>query len=133
MRRGQDMAGLRLPLGGTDHLRYVPAAGVPWFVALFGRDSLIASLQSILVYSDFAAATLVLEVLAIYQASERDDRRDAEPGKIMHEPRHGELAHFGMIPHTPYYGTADATTLYLILLHAAWQANGDKELLAKHY
>jgi glycogen debranching enzyme len=88
-------------------------------------------LQSILVYSDFATATL--EVLADYQASERDDRRDAEPGKIMHELRQGELAHFGMIPHTPYYGTADATTLYLILLHAAWQANGDKELLAKHY
>jgi glycogen debranching enzyme len=127
----QDMAGLRLPIGGTDHLRYVPAGGVPWFVALFGRDSLIASLQSILVYSDFAAATL--EVLANYQANERDDRRDAEPGKIMHELRLGELAHFEMIPHTPYYGTADATPLYLILLHAAWQATGDSELLAKHY
>jgi glycogen debranching enzyme len=127
----EDMAALRLPIHGTDHLRYVPAAGVPWFVALFGRDSLIASLQSIIVYSDFAGATL--EALARYQATERDDRRDAEPGKIMHELRLGELAHFGYIPHTPYYGTADATMLYLILLHAAWKTTGDLDLLQRHF
>ena len=58
--------------------------------------------------------------------------RDAEPGKIMHELRYGELAHFKLIPHTPYYGTADATPLYLITLHAAWRATGDHALLEKH-
>jgi glycogen debranching enzyme len=64
-------------------------------------------------------------VLAKYQATERDDYRDAEPGKILHELRYGELAHFKLIPHTPYYGTADATPLYLVALHAAWRATGD--------
>jgi glycogen debranching enzyme len=116
----EDMAALRLPIRGTDHMNYVPAAGVPWFVALFGRDSLIASLQSALVYPEFATATL--EVLGNYQATQRDDHRDAEPGKIMHELRLGELAHFKAIPHTPYYGTADATSLYVIVLHTAWMA-----------
>ena len=95
---------------------FVPAAGLPWFVALFGRDTLIASLQTMIVYPEFAAATL--DVLGQYQATERDDYRDAEPGKILHELRYGELAYFKMIPHTPYYGTADATPLYLIALHA---------------
>ena len=60
-----------------------------------------------------------LDVLGSLQARERDDYRDAEPGKILHELRRGELAHFKLIPHTPYYGTADATPLYLIALHAA--------------
>src|SRR3982074_2713664 len=126
----QDMAALRLPLQGTDHMVFVPAAGLPWFVALFGRDTLIVSLQTMIVYPEFAAGTL--EVLAQYQATERDDYRDAEPGKILHELRYGELAHFKLIPHTPYYGTADATPLYLITLHAAWRATGDKALLEQH-
>src|ERR1700676_5118787 len=126
----QDMAALRLPLQGTDHMVFVPAAGLPWFVALFGRDTLIVSLQTMIVYPEFAAGTL--EVLAQYQATERDDYRDAEPGKILHELRYGELAHFKLIPHTPYYGTADATPLYLITLHAAWRATGDKGLLEQH-
>src|SRR6185437_14361632 len=111
----EDMAALRLPIEGTDHLRFLPAAGVPWFVAPFGRDSLIASLQSALVYPSFARGSL--DVLGSLQATERDDYRDAEPGKIMHELRLGELAHFKLVPHTPYYGTADATLLYLIVLH----------------
>jgi glycogen debranching enzyme len=126
----QDMAALRLPLQGTDHMVFVPAAGLPWFVALFGRDTLIVSLQTMIVYPEFAAGTL--EVLAEYQATERDDYRDAEPGKILHELRYGELAHFKLIPHTPYYGTADATPLYLIALHAAWKATGDRTLIERH-
>src|SRR4030088_3710571 len=124
------MAAWRLSLQGTDHMVFVPAAGLPWFVALFGRDTLIVSLQTMIVYPEFAAGTL--EVLARYQATERDDYRDAEPGKILHELRYGELAHFKLIPHTPYYGTADATPLYLITLHAAWRATGDRELLERH-
>jgi glycogen debranching enzyme len=126
----QDMAALRLPLQGTDHMVFVPAAGLPWFVALFGRDTLIVSFQTMIVYPEFAAGTL--EVLAQYQATERDDYRDAEPGKILHELRYGELAHFKLIPHTPYYGTADATPLYLIALHAAWKATGDRALIERH-
>jgi len=122
-----DMAGLRLPIEGTDHLQFVPAGGVPWFVALFGRDSLIVSIQNAMVYPEFAVGAL--EVLARHQAKERDDYRDAEPGKIMHELRRGELAHFKLIPHTPYYGTADATILYLIVLHNAWRCTGDEGLL----
>jgi glycogen debranching enzyme len=125
-----DMAALRLPIAGTDHMVFLPAAGLPWFMAPFGRDSLIVSLQNILVYPEFARGSL--DVLGRWQSRERDDFRDAEPGKIMHELRYGELAHFKLIPHTPYYGTADATPLYLITLHAAWRATGDQALLEKH-
>ncbi|HEY7302284.1 MAG TPA: glycogen debranching N-terminal domain-containing protein [Xanthobacteraceae bacterium] len=125
-----DMAALRLPMPGKDHLEIVSAAGVPWFVTLFGRDTLIASLQNAIVYPGFACGAL--DTLGSLQARERDDYRDAEPGKIMHEIRHGELAHFRKIPHTPYYGTADATMLYLIVLHVAWRCTGDKQLLTRH-
>jgi glycogen debranching enzyme len=126
----EDMAALRLPIAGTDNMVFVPAAGLPWFMAPFGRDSLIVSLQNILIYPEFASGAL--DVLGRWQATERDDYRDAEPGKIMHELRYGELAHFRLIPHTPYYGTADATPLYLITLHAAWRATGDRGLLERH-
>ena len=125
-----DMASLRLPIEGTGHMEFLPAAGLPWFLAPFGRDSLIVSLQNILVYPGFARGAL--DVLGRWQCKERDDFRDAEPGKIMHELRYGELAHFKLIPHTPYYGTADATPLYLVTLHAAWRATGDRTLLEKH-
>ena len=125
-----DMSALRLPIEGTDHLQFVPAGGVPWFVALFGRDSLIVSLQNAMVYPEFAIGAL--EVLGRYQAKDRDDYRDAEPGKIMHELRRGELAHFKLIPHTPYYGTADATILYLMVLHNAWRCTGDMGLIERH-
>jgi glycogen debranching enzyme len=124
------MSALRLPLEGTDHIQFVPAAGLPWFVALFGRDSLIISLQNAIVHPQFALGAL--KVLARWQATERDDYRDAEPGKIHHELRRGELAHFKLIPHTPYYGTADATPLYLITLHSAWMSTGDRDLLDEH-
>jgi glycogen debranching enzyme len=126
----EDMAALRLPMTGTDHMVFLPAAGLPWFVAPFGRDSLIVSLQNTLVYPEFARGTL--EVLGSLQAKDKDDYRDAEPGKILHEIRYGELAHFKLIPHTPYYGTADATPLYLIALHSAWRAIGDRGLLERH-
>jgi glycogen debranching enzyme len=125
-----DMAALRLPLEGTDHMVFLPAAGLPWFMAPFGRDSLIVSLQNILVYPEFARGSL--DILGRWQSHTRDEYRDAEPGKIMHELRYGELAHFKLIPHTPYYGTADATPLYLITLHAAWRATGDHALLEKY-
>jgi glycogen debranching enzyme len=125
-----DMAALRLPVEGAHQTQLVPAAGLPWFIALFGRDSLIASLQTSLVCSDFARGAL--DVLGVWQATERDDYRDAEPGKILHELRLGELAKLKLIPHTPYYGTADATPLYLITLHTAWCCTGERALLERH-
>ena len=109
---------------------WLPAAGVPWFVTIFGRDSLIVSLQNMMVHAPLALGAL--NKLAEYQATETDDYRDAEPGKILHELRFGELAHFKKIPHTPYYGTADATILYLITLHEAWKWLGDTALLSNH-
>jgi glycogen debranching enzyme len=125
-----DMAALRLPIEGTDHMVFLPAAGLPWFVAPFGRDGLIVSLQNLLIYPDFAKGAL--EILGGLQAREQDDYRDAEPGKILHEIRYGELAHFKLIPHTPYYGTADATPLWLITLHSAWRSTGDRSLIERH-
>lgn len=126
----EDMAALRLPIEGDGGTEYVPAAGLPWFVALFGRDTLIASLQTIILNPEFARGTLA--VLGAWQATTRDDYRDAEPGKILHELRLGELAALKLIPHTPYYGTADATPLYLVTLHAAWRATGDLDMVRQH-
>jgi glycogen debranching enzyme len=125
-----DTAALRLPAADTEQPAFVPAAGIPWFATLFGRDSLIASIQNAIAYPPFACGTL--DALGRLQATARDDYRDAEPGKIMHELRHGELAHFKLIPHTPYYGTADATMLYLIVLHVAWRCTGEQALLERH-
>lgn len=121
------MAALRLHEHDMGPDQWLPAGGVPWFVTLFGRDSLVASYQSMMAFAPFARGAL--EKLAQYQASERDDWRDAQPGKILHELRRGELAHFHLIPHTPYYGTWDATPLYLIVLHEAWRWTGDRHLL----
>jgi glycogen debranching enzyme len=126
----EDMEALRLPMQVGGHTVLLPSAGLPWFAAPFGRDSLIVSLQTMSVDPDFARGAL--DVLGVLQSKERDDRRDAEPGKILHEIRYGELAHFKLIPHTPYYGTADATPLYLVVLHAAWRATGDRALLERH-
>ena len=125
----EDMAALRMHPGRM-RKEFIPAAGVPWFVAVFGRDSLIVSLQNMIVYPDFARGTL--DILGKLQAREIDDFRDAQPGKILHELRVGELAERKRVPHTPYYGTADATALYLITLHEAWKWLGDDELFRRH-
>ncbi|BAZ08454.1 amylo-alpha-1,6-glucosidase [Calothrix sp. NIES-4071] len=108
---------------------WIPAAGVPKFVTLFGRDSLIVSLQNMITHAGFAVGTL--KKLGQLQATELNDWHDAQPGKILHEIRNGELARLGQIPHSPYYGTADATPLYLILLHEAWKWIGDISLLTE--
>jgi glycogen debranching enzyme len=97
------------------------AAGVPWFVTLFGRDSLIAALQTLAYDPRMAEETL--QLLAAYQGQRVDAYRDEQPGKILHELRIGEMTNTGEIPHSPYYGTVDATLLFLILLgrHAPGQ------------
>ena len=122
-----DMGALRLHDHDLAPDVWIPAAGVPWFVSILGRDSLIVSLQNMIVHPKFALGAL--KKLAELQASAIDDWRDAQPGKILHELRTGELAHFNRIPHTPYYGTADATPLYLIVLHETWKWTGDTALL----
>ncbi len=126
----EDMGALRIYDLDVSKEEWVPAAGVPWFVTLFGRDSLIISLQNMSVSTGFARGAL--KWLADYQATERDDYRDAQPGKILHEIRFGELAHFNKIPHTPYYGTADATSLYLLVLSEAYRWTGDVHLLQQY-
>ena len=106
------------------------AAGVPWFYALFGRDSLLPALMAGL--TGASSARGALRALGALQARERDDWRDAEPGKLPHELRRGELAHLDLIPHTPYYGTHDAPALYCLALWHAWRWTGKRELLETH-
>jgi len=89
---------------------------------LFRRDSLMVSYQTMAVAAGFARGAL--KRLAEHQATERDDWREAQPGKIMHEIRFGELAHFHKVPFTPFYGTADATILYLIVLSETYRWTG---------
>jgi len=103
----------------------VPAAGLPWFQTLFGRDSLVTSYQSLHVVPELAANTL--DLLASLQGIRRDDFRDEEPGRIPHELRFGELTAFKERPHSPYYGTADGTMLFLILLDEYERFTGDTD------
>ena len=119
----RSLADLRLLIndGPGEGQRYV-AAGVPWFATLFGRDAVIASFQALAFRPQIAMETL--EVLAAYQATEVDDWRDAEPGKILHELRTGEMAGAGELPHTPYYGSVDSTPLWLILLRRHVRLDG---------
>ncbi|MDQ6804472.1 MAG: amylo-alpha-1,6-glucosidase [Actinomycetota bacterium] len=105
----------------------LPAAGLPWFMALFGRDSLVTSFQALPYLPRFAAATL--QALAARQAEVRDDFHEQEPGKILHELRFGELTALGTRPHSPYFGTADATPLFLVLLDEYHRWSGDGKLV----
>ena len=123
----EDMGALRLYEQDINDELWMPAAGVPWFVTVFGRDSLIASMQNIFINCPLGNGTL--KRLAQFQAKERDDFRDAQPGKILHEIRFGELAHFRLIPHVPYYGTADATILFPILLSETFRWTGREDIL----
>jgi glycogen debranching enzyme len=101
----------------------VLSAGVPWFSTLFGRDSIIAASQVLMLDPQIARETL--SILAHYQGKAEDEWRDEQPGKILHEIRFGEMARCQEIPHTPYYGTVDATPLWLMLYaeYFAWTAD----------
>jgi glycogen debranching enzyme len=104
----------------------LPAAGIPWFVAPFGRDSLIASLQTLYVAPWRAVGTL--RTLASLQGTVVNPAREEEPGKILHEMRYGEMARLGEVPHTPYYGTIDATPLFVMLFAETVRWLGDDDL-----
>jgi glycogen debranching enzyme len=117
-----DLRMLRTSLRGQEFF----AAGVPWFVTLFGRDSILSALQTLAF--DGPIATQTLRLLAGFQGTEVDPWRDEQPGKIPHELRVGELARRGAIPYTPYYGSVDATPLFLILLTEQARWSGDLSL-----
>ena len=122
-----DLAMLRND-GPSDGERYL-AAGVPWFATLFGRDSIISALETVAFAPSLAIDTLT--VLARLQATTDDAWHDAEPGKILHELRSGEMARCGETPHDAYYGSVDSTPLWLILLGQAHAWTGDDALLER--
>lgn len=98
----------------------IPAAGIPWFIAPFGRDSLIVALQTTHAYPERGASTLRL--LANLQGTKDDAWREEEPGKILHEMRYGDMARSGQAPHSPYYGSIDSTPLFVMAFaqHYLW-------------
>jgi glycogen debranching enzyme len=113
---------------GSDGIEeMVPAAGIPWFVSLFGRDTLVVSLQTLPLSPGLATGSL--QALAALQGDRYDDRHDLQPGKIEHERRHGELAHFDLIPQTPYYGAHDATALYVWAAAELWRWTANTTLI----
>jgi glycogen debranching enzyme len=118
-----DLRGLYTTIAGES----VITAGIPWYSTVFGRDSIITSLQALTLTPRLARDTL--RYLARHQGSREDPFTEEQPGKIMHELRRGELARAGEIPHVPYYGTIDATPLWLILLHETWRWTGDETLV----
>jgi len=121
-----DLAALRFtpPVSGGHSL---PAAGLPWFMTMFGRDSIFTSLQALPFTPELAATTL--HALGDWQGSRIDDFRDEDPGRILHELRYGEMTAFEERPHSPYYGAADATPLYVVLLDEYERWTGDRRLV----
>ena len=105
----------------------VISAGIPWYSAMFGRDSIITSLETLALNPRIAVNTL--SYLARHQGAKENAYTEEQPGKIMHELRRGEMARSGEIPHVPYYGTIDATPLWLILLHECWRWTGNDSLV----
>jgi glycogen debranching enzyme len=118
-----DLQALHLELDGSE----VVAAGIPWYSTIFGRDSIITALQTLPLNPRIAEETL--RYLARHQGRREDPFTEEQPGKIMHELRRGEMARSGEIPHVPYFGTVDATPLWLVLLHETWRWTGDDELV----
>ncbi|GGO11894.1 amylo-alpha-1,6-glucosidase [Micromonospora parathelypteridis] len=105
------------------------AAGLPWFMTLFGRDSIITSLQVLPFLPELVPPTILM--LAGLQGHRVDDFRDEEPGKILHELRYGETAGFEEQPHSPYYGSADSTPLFIILIDEYERWTGDAALVRR--
>jgi glycogen debranching enzyme len=125
----RDLLALRVETRVGRRRVILPAAGLPWFLTIFGRDTLVTAFQTIPFGQQLARGALL--ELASLQGTRVDDFRDEEPGKILHEIRQGELTRLGLKPHSPYYGTADATMLWLILLSEYWRWSGDATLVRR--
>jgi glycogen debranching enzyme len=122
-----DLGALRMPSGDAGDGPALLAAGLPWFMTLFGRDTLLTSFQTLPLGDGLARAAL--RRLGELQADADDPRRDAEPGKVLHEVRRGKVA--ALTRQFPYYGSADSTPLYLILLSEVWRWSGDDAFVAE--
>ena len=124
----QSMADLNMLMTDTPQGRY-PYAGIPWYSTTFGRDGIITALQ--MLWIDPRVARGVLKRLAFYQAKEVDPLADAEPGKILHEMRGGEMAALREVPFAHYYGSVDATPLFVLLAGLYVERTGDDEILGE--
>ncbi len=118
-----DFHALQVPEGNE----HIIAAGIPWFATIFGRDSILAAYQSLSLNPQLAVGTL--RVLARYQGTRENVWQDEEPGKILHEYREGEMTLSGEMPFGPYYGSVDATPLFLILLSETYNWTADEQLV----
>ncbi|HEU4619467.1 MAG TPA: amylo-alpha-1,6-glucosidase [Gammaproteobacteria bacterium] len=127
LRARDDLESLAIDRGAA---RPFLAAGVPWFLTLFGRDSLLPAIMAGLDGSWSAEGALA--ALQAYQAREYDDFRDEQPGKFPHELRDDELTFRRELPYSPYFGTHDAPSLYCLTLWNAWRWTGDDDLLSRH-
>lgn len=125
-----DMEALRIQEFAVGRSVFVPAAGIPWYVTLFGRDSLVVAMESIGGFPEFAIGAL--DRLAAFQATDDVPEQDKEPGKVPHEMRFGELAELGLLPFAPYYGTHDATSLFIVVLSYAYEWSADRRLLRRY-
>jgi len=125
----EDLAALRLPIQVGEERLVLPAAGLPWFMTIFGRDTLLTAYESL----PFAPALAkgALKALASLQGDRSDDRHDEDPGKMLHEIRSGPLTLSGELPYDPYFGSVDATPLWLVLLSEYERWTGDGQLVAQ--
>ena len=121
-RATNDLRALHVEVDGA----WVISAGTPWYATIFGRDSLITSMETLPLTPRIAVETL--RYLARRQGAAEDAFTEEQPGKILHELRRGEMARAGEVPHVPYYGSVDATPLWCVLLHETWRWTGDDAL-----
>ena len=122
-RATNDLDALRIHFGS----HAIVAAGIPWFCAPFGRDALLTSYEALFLNPELAEQSL--RTLAAFQGKKHDPATEEEPGRIFHELRFGEMARAHEIPHTPYYGSIDATPLFVILIDATYRVTGDRAFL----